>query len=78
MSELTGSNQRCRAQFKCVQIVVDQRFGGNGPNGLSYYYYCSRLKSVLLKEVGSGKQREREREYNMHNKHNDVRPENRM
>ena len=39
MSELTGSNQRCRAQFKCVQTVVGQRFAGNGPNGLSYYYY---------------------------------------
>ena len=39
MSELTGSNQRCRAQFKCLQIVVGQRFAGNGPNGLSYYYY---------------------------------------
>ena len=39
MSELTGSNHRCRAQFKCVQTVVGQRFAGNGPNGLSYYYY---------------------------------------
>ena len=40
MSELTGSNQRCRAQFKYAQTVVGQRFAGNGPNGLSYYYYC--------------------------------------
>ena len=39
MSELTGSNHRCRAQFKSVQTVVGQRFAGNGPNGLSYYYY---------------------------------------
>ena len=39
MSELTGSNHRCRAQFKCVQTVVGQHFAGNGPNGLSYYYY---------------------------------------
>ena len=39
MSELTGSNQRCRVQFKCVQTVVGQSFAGNGPNGLSYYYY---------------------------------------
>ena len=39
MSELTGSNHRCRAQFKCVHTVVGQRFAGNGPNGLSYYYY---------------------------------------
>ena len=39
MSELTGSNHRCRAQFKCLQTVVGQRFAGNGPNGLSYNYY---------------------------------------
>ena len=39
MSELTGSNHLCRAQFKCVQTVIGQRFAGNGPNGLSYYYY---------------------------------------
>ena len=39
MSELTGSNQWCRAQFKCAQTVVGQRFAGNGPNGLTYYYY---------------------------------------
>ena len=26
MSELTGSNYRCRAQYKCVQSVVGQRF----------------------------------------------------
>ena len=38
MSELTGSNHRCRAQFKCVQTVVGQRLAGNGPNGLSNYY----------------------------------------
>ena len=43
MSELTGSNHRCRALFKCAQTVVGQRSAGNGPNGLSYdyyYYYC--------------------------------------
>ena len=28
MSELTGSNHRCRAQFKCVQTVVCQCFAG--------------------------------------------------
>ena len=39
ISELTGSNHRCRAQFKCVQTVIGQRFAGNGPNGLSNYYY---------------------------------------
>ena len=39
MSELTGSNNRCRAQFKCAQTVVGQRSAGNGPNGLSYDYY---------------------------------------
>ena len=33
MSELTGSNHRRRAQFKCAQTVVGQRFAGNGPNG---------------------------------------------
>ena len=25
MSELTGNNHRCRAQFKCAQTVVGQR-----------------------------------------------------
>ena len=39
MSELTGSNHRRRAQCKCVQTVVGQRFAGNGPNCRSYYYY---------------------------------------
>ena len=39
MSEFTDSSNRCRAQFKCAQRVIGQRFGGNGPNGLSYYYY---------------------------------------
>ena len=39
MSELTGSNHRCRAQFKCAQTVLGQHFAGNGPIGLSYYYY---------------------------------------
>ena len=40
MSELTGSNHRCRAQlFKGAHTVVGQRFGGAGPDGLSYYYY---------------------------------------
>ena len=39
ISELTGSNHRCRAQFKCAQTVVGQRFARNGPNDLSYYYY---------------------------------------
>ena len=44
MSELTVSNHRYRAQNKCVQTVVGQRFAGNGPNGLSYcYYYYSIL-----------------------------------
>ena len=38
MSELTASNHRCRAQFKCAQTVIGQRFAGNGPNGLSDYY----------------------------------------
>ena len=31
MSELTGSNHRCRAQFKCAQTVIGQRLAGNGP-----------------------------------------------
>ena len=39
MSELTGSNHRCRAQFKCAQTVVGQRSAGNEYNGLSYDYY---------------------------------------
>ena len=39
MSELTGSNHRCRAQIKCAQTVIGQRFAVNGPNGLSYDYY---------------------------------------
>ena len=39
MSELIGSNHRCRAQFKCAQTVIGQCSAGNGPNGLSYYYY---------------------------------------
>ena len=39
MSELTGSNHRCRAQFKCAQTVIGQRSAGKGPNGLSYDYY---------------------------------------
>ena len=39
MSELTGSNHRRHAHFKCVQTVVGQHIAGNGPNGLSYYYY---------------------------------------
>ena len=39
ISELTGSNHRCRAQFKCAQTVMGQRSAGNGPNGLSYDYY---------------------------------------
>ena len=39
MSELTGSNHRCRVLFMCAQTVVGQCFSGNGPNGLSYYYY---------------------------------------
>ena len=39
MSELTGSNHRCRAQFKCAETVIGQRSAGNGPNGLSYDYY---------------------------------------
>ena len=36
-SQFTGSNHRCRAQFKGAQTDVDQRFAGNGPNGLSYH-----------------------------------------
>ena len=47
MSELTGSNHRCRAQFKCVQTVVGWRFAGIGPKGLSYYYYKASLKLLL-------------------------------
>ena len=44
MSELTGSNHRCRAQFKRAQTVIGQRSAGNGPNGLSYdYYYYLRI-----------------------------------
>ena len=39
MSELTGSNHRCRALFKCAQTLISQRSAGNGPNGLSYDYY---------------------------------------
>ena len=39
MPELTGSNHRCRAQFKCAQTVIGQRSAGNGPDGLSYDYY---------------------------------------
>ena len=39
MSELTGSNHRCRAQFKCTHTVIGQRSAGNGPNGLPYDYY---------------------------------------
>ena len=31
ISELTGNNHRCRAQFKCVQTVVGQHFSLNGP-----------------------------------------------
>ena len=38
MSVWTGSNHQCRAQFKGAQTVVCQRFAGNRPNGLSYYY----------------------------------------
>ena len=35
----SGSNHRCRAQFRCAQTVVGQRCAGNEPNGLSYDYY---------------------------------------
>ena len=49
MSELTGSNHRCRAQFKCAQTVIGQRSAGNGPNGLSYDYYY--YPSFVLGEV---------------------------
>ena len=31
MSELTGSNHRCSAQFKCAQTLVLQRSAGNSP-----------------------------------------------
>ena len=63
MSELTGSNHRCRAQlFKCVQTVVGQHFSGNWPNGLSYYYYTTtttdnnnlKIYKVLLKPYRYG------------------------
>ena len=36
---LCGINRRCCAQFKYAQTVVGQRFAGNSPDGLSYYYY---------------------------------------
>ena len=44
MSELTGSNHRCRAQFKCVQTVVGQRFVPN------YWPTClpSHLHFIIL------------------------------
>ena len=53
MSALTGSNHRCRVQFKCAQTVIGQRSAGNGPNCLSYdyyyyYYYYSHTFSVNL------------------------------
>ena len=49
MSELTGSNHRFRARFKSVRTVVSQRFAGNGPNGLSYYY-CHYYSFYLLSQ----------------------------
>ena len=54
MSELTGKNHRCRAQFKCKQTVVGQRSAGSGPNDLSYdyyyyyYYYLQTKNSKLI------------------------------
>ena len=48
MSELTGNNHRCRAQFKCAQTVLGQCFAGNGPIGLYYYYYYYYYYSILL------------------------------
>ena len=45
MSELTGSNHRCRAQFECAQTVVGQRFAGN-PLLYNYYYISERLTRV--------------------------------
>ena len=45
---LTGSNHRCRAQFKCAPTVVGQGFVGNGPNGLSYYYYILLLLLLVV------------------------------
>ena len=50
MSELTGSNRRCRAQFKCAQTVVGQRLAGNGPNGLSYDYYYTTTTTTCAKK----------------------------
>ena len=50
MSELTGSNHRCRARFKCAQTVVGQRFAGNGHNGLSYYYYNKVSILIVVSE----------------------------
>ena len=48
MSELTGSNHRCRAQFKCAQTILGQRFDRNGLNGLSHYYYYYYYYYILL------------------------------
>ena len=42
MSELTGSNHQCRAQFKCVQTVVGQRFAGKDPT------VCPTILLLLL------------------------------
>ena len=59
MSELTGSNHRCREQFKCALTVVGQRFAGNVPNGLSDYYYSSqrefKVKFNALLKANDGK-----------------------
>ena len=49
MSELTGSNHRCRAQFKCAQTVVGRRFAGNGPNEI---VCCVSDKHCMLSNHG--------------------------
>ena len=48
MSELTGSNHRCRAQFKCAQTVIGHRFAGNSPNVVPYYYYYNNWLDVMF------------------------------
>ena len=35
LNELVAIIDALRNSIKCAQTVVDQRFGGNGPNGLS-------------------------------------------
>ena len=31
-----------------AQTVVGQRFAGNGPNGLSYYYYATTGDRIVI------------------------------